>query len=456
MNFALDDTIAAPASANGRGLRGILRVSGREVRDVLHAVFEPNDERLWRTARLPRRHAGQIRLPELHSPIPVAVHLWPTSRSYTAQPTAEIHMPAAPPLMEAVLAELYRHGARAAKPGEFTLRAFLAGRIDLMQAEAVLGVIDANEQAALQRALEQLAGGISGRIAAVHRELLELLSDLEAGLDFVEEDIEFISQEEIARRIDAAMQVVDELLRQSTERMESTGSLRVVIAGLPNAGKSTLFNALVENEAAIVSEHVGTTRDSVRAEVQWGDVSVELFDTAGWEAITEGIAGIAQRMRTDSVQRADVILWCRASDLSVTERERDAELFAELNASKATVIDVQTKADLESSTPTDAFPVSAATGVGLHELRQAICETVVNRDHESAGLIGTTAARCCGSLAAARAALQQAREAQSAGLGDDLVSAEIREALNHLGEIVGAVYTDDLLDRIFSKFCIGK
>ena len=461
MSFSLDDTIAAPASAAGHGLRGVIRISGPDAKSSLDGWFEPNDTASWIEAKLPRRHAGILRLTQLQSPLPVAVHLWPTHRSYTAQPTAEIHLPGAPPLIEATLADLYAHGARPAKPGEFTLRAFLAGRIDLMQAEAVLGVIDADEQAALKQALDQLAGGISGRIAEVHRDLLELLADLEAGLDFVEEDIEFVSQEEIARRIRESRSTVATILRQSSDRMESTGTIRVVLAGLPNAGKSTLFNALIGDEAAIVSEQVGTTRDAVRAEIELDGVTVELFDTAGWESTTEGIAGIAQQMRSDVIQRADLILWCRPIDLSDEDAHTNACVFAELPAGVQVIV-VVTKSDFAPpdsgdfrKSPESSCTVSAHSGSGLTLLKTTIQNAVVN-DASADGLIATTAARCRGSLESAIRSLGLAADAQSALLGDDIVAAEVRDALNHLGEIVGVIYTDDLLDRIFSKFCIGK
>ncbi|MCA9067602.1 MAG: hypothetical protein KDA84_01680, partial [Planctomycetaceae bacterium] len=190
MTLELDDTIAALASAPGAAARGILRISGPEVRSVLARVINP--VLAENGSRLPKRFAGEMRLGGDGSALPVHVMFWPTNRSYTGQPLGEIHTIGSPPLLEQALSVLFQTGVRPARPGEFTLRAFLAGRLDLMQAEAVLGVIDAHDHQELETALQQLGGGISGRIAEVRSDLLDLLSDLEAGLDFVEEDIEFV------------------------------------------------------------------------------------------------------------------------------------------------------------------------------------------------------------------------------------------------------------------------
>lgn len=477
MDLLLDDTIAAPASPPGPAARGVIRISGERTVDVLRSCFRADDQAAWDRARLPRRHSGRFGIEAIRSPLPVTVHLWPTQRSYTGQPLAEVHAVGASPLLEAMLAELYRHGARPARPGEFTLRAFLAGRMDLMQAEAVLGVIDACEQEQLQRALQQLAGGISGLIAEVHSNLLDLLADLEAGLDFVDEDIEFVSAEEVARRLTAARSTVEQLRRQATDRMTSHGAVRIVIAGLPNAGKSTLFNALAGEEAALVSEQVGTTRDYLRAELEWDGLSVELIDTAGREqrgdvptsSADSRLAALSQQLREDQIQRADLVVWCTPADLDPGSIPLDARLCAELPSTRRPVLPLVTKCDLgpadarigtsgfgPSSPTAQALPVSAATGEGLDALRAQIADALSARDAGAGGLLGTTAARCRNSLDAAAAALDRAFEAQETGAGDDLLAAEVRDALHHLGEIAGAVYTEDLLERIFSRFCIGK
>jgi tRNA modification GTPase len=323
MVLKLDDTITALASAPGVSGRGIVRVSGGDVRRVLEQHFTPRDGERWTKATRAERHVGEWRLavdvPWDDAPfqnglrLPVEVGLWPTKRSYTGQPLAELHLIGSPPLLEAVLTQLCRSGCRAARPGEFTLRAFLAGRLDLLQAEAVLGVIDAADHVELEQALQQLAGGISQRMGTLRADLLDLLADLEAGLDFVDEDIEFVSREQLLSRVAAAQRTIAELCDQASRRLQSSARPRVVLAGLPNAGKSTLLNALTGQSAALVSEVSGTTRDYLCVPLDRDGLHVDLIDTAGWDSKTSGIDAVAQQRRHEQWQHADLIVWC--SDL---------------------------------------------------------------------------------------------------------------------------------------------
>jgi tRNA modification GTPase len=452
MTLDLDDTIAALASPPGPAMRGIVRLSGRRVREVLEGWFTPDDSAAWSAARRPHRHPGKLTLPGWRASVTVAVHLWPRARSYTGEPLAELHLPGSPPLLEVVLQTAYAHGARAARPGEFTLRAFLAGRLDLMQAEAVLGVIDAADHRELATALGQLAGGISHRLADLRRDLLELLADLEAGLDFVEEHLEFVSRDEVQARLTEAAEFVDRLLNQVAGRMHAGDQSRVVLAGLPNAGKSTLFNALVGTEQALVSPIAGTTRDYLAADVVWNDSRWQLIDTAGWDAAADPIATAMQSLRAGQMSQADLVIWCTAADLSTDDRQRDDELLRSLTGS---VLRVLTKADCGPATKDLA--VSAQTGVGLKLLNDRIAAALGRNTTATRQWIGSTAARCQDSLRTAAESLHRAvAVASNRTAGDELIAVELRSALDHLGVIVGAVYTDDLLDRIFSKFCIGK
>ena len=468
MLFHPDDTIAALASPAGPAARGIVRISGPGTRAVLDTLFDPDDPARWHATRTATRHTGRFRFKPaatptsfLHPPpLPIALHLWPTRRSFTGQPAAEIHAVGSPPLLEAVLTALYTGGVRPARPGEFTLRAFLAGRVDLVQAEAVLGVIYADDHRELELALKQLSGGLSGRIADVRSDLLNLLADLEAGLDFVDEDIEFVSREDVMARLSAARDTVAALLDQAEARMQSTGRRLVVLAGLPNAGKSTLFNALVGREAALVSEVRGTTRDYLTAELDWNGTAIELVDTAGWEPGGAGLMQQAHALRSGQLERADLILFCTPVDAAETEQAQELRFRAELGATAARVLPVRTKCDLAGrsvplSAPT-AVAVSASTQIGLRELIEKAATRLTESHTGERQLLGMTAARSRESLATAQASLEHARDAADLGAGDELVALEVRAALDHLGRILGAVYTDDILDRIFSRFCIGK
>ncbi len=458
MAWHLDDDIVALGSASGPAPRGILRASGPQVASFLQERFCPDDATTWHTARVPRRHVGRLKIAPISATIPLTVHRWSTARSYTGQPLVELHLPGSPPLLQAVLTEWCQHGARLARPGEFTLRAFLAGKLDLLQAEAVLGVIDADDPSSLRQALEQLAGGISHRLTEIRHDLLNLLADVEAGLDFVEEHLEFVSRGAIFARIATARSFVEQLAEQTASRMHHAERPRIVLAGLPNAGKSTLFNALAGSDAALVSEQAGTTRDFLETRIECDGVSFDLIDTAGWEHASFPIAAEAQRFRTDQLARADIVIWCTAANATVAEQQLDMTYRDAMGSSR--ILPLVTKADLVPhavDTSGIALAIAALPGHGLDELRQTLAEEWRSLASSNWTWLGTTAARCQDSVQATLTALQQAEAAAADPVvGDELIAVELRDALEHLGRIVGAVYTDDLLDRIFSRFCIGK
>lgn len=469
--LSLDDTIAAIASPPGGARRGIIRISGPLIRQILANWFEPDDTLTWQSARVATHHHGSLTAVSQRAPIAVDVYDWPTSRSYTGQPLAELHLPGSPPLLEAVLSQIQRRGARLARPGEFTLRAFLAGKLDLLQAEAVLGVIDAHDHHELQTALSQLAGGLSGQLSDLRRDLLELLADLEAGLDFVEEDIEFISRCELLGRIARSHGVIEELLQQSIRRMQSAARPRVVLAGLPNAGKSTLFNRLIGSQTALVSASAGTTRDFLQAPVECSGLSFDLIDTAGCDRRSDPIAAAAQQFQSKQVEGADLVVWCSAANLNHWHRDLDEHLFTQASSQAGKCIRIQTQTDHPDAQPwlspaaspqdvdwkSHATEVSAIAGSGIDALMDQLRDCLVASRGTARHWLGMTAARCRESLEAAAAALQRAEEAAGIeSIGDELIAVDVRDALDHLGQILGVIYTDDILDRVFSKFCIGK
>ena len=462
--FELDDLIAAVASPPGAAPRGILRVSGTGLLALVEREFSLRGAGARFDHRRARRYVVELRLEGALAPLRVDLHLWPDRRSYTGQPMAEIHLPGSAPLIEAVLEHLLGRGCRLARPGEFTLRSFLAGRIDLPQAEAVLGVIDAADRSQLDLALEQLAGGMSRSLGALREQLLCDLADLEAGLDFVDEDIEFITRDALEQRLTAARRAVETLLRQSEERHRERSRPQVVLAGLPNAGKSSLFNTLAGRPEAIVSDIAGTTRDVLQATVMIDGTGIDLLDTAGWEepgpGPGSGIDSQAMQQRQDRLQGADLVLWCTAPGLSAAEQAADVALRAELGTAPS--LEVRTKCDVPgepadtSPGSTDAMFCSARTGSGVGNLRRAILVAVRRSHGRREGLLPSTAVRCREDLRLAATALERSYDALTSNGGDEIVAMELRSALEHIGEVTGSVSNEDVLDRLFSRFCIGK
>jgi tRNA modification GTPase len=323
--FHTDDTIAAIASPPGAAPRGIVRLAGPDAVAVALATFMP-DPSLPLPPRRPARLRGSLQVDGLRPPLPVALLVWPTDRSYTGQPSVEIHTVGSPPLLGLVLAHLLARGARLANPGEFTLRAFLSGRIDLTRAEAVLGVIDAATPAQVETALAQLAGGLAGPIARLRDRLLDVVAHLEAGLDFDDEDdVDPIARAALAAELDAAASEVAALAARLASRERPEGRPKVALAGPPNAGKSLLFNAMVGAPHALVSPVAGTTRDYLVAPCDCDGLLVDLIDTAGLDAPADALDAHAQRHRAAQVATADLVLDCRAATdatAGVPDREK--------------------------------------------------------------------------------------------------------------------------------------
>jgi len=462
---ATDVTIVAIASAPGPAARGIVRSSGPEALVVLAKIFSPADAAPLDEPSAPHVVRGTLRLVDFPG-LSAEVLIWPTARSYTRQPLVEIHLLGSTPLLSAVLAEMCRHGARLAQPGEFTLRSFLAGRLDLAQAEAVLGVIDARDADDLQAALDQLAGGLSRPLAALREALVELLAHLEAGLDFVEEGIRFISREEIQKQLDEAGAIVARITEQLTGRDRRDALPVVVLTGSPNVGKSSLFNALAEGTQALVANEPGTTRDYLTARFDLDGVGCLLTDTAGVEpdvATGQAISDQAQQLGARQRRHSDTQLLCLDATRPLNAWERQA-----LSANPAMPrLVVLTKCDaggeVESKREELAsvgfvgitLATSAKTGQGLTPLRQALRTTLAQTNRGSSATFWT-ADRCRESLRGAVDALVRAAELNRTAAGEELIGAELRGALDELGAVVGVVYTEDILGRIFSRFCIGK
>lgn len=443
--FDTADTIAAIASPPGPAPRGIVRLTGPDAWRVATNGFEsPGAVQPIR----PCRRTGSIRIPGLRAPLPAAFFFWPGPRTYTGQDAAEIHTVGSPPLLQRLLAHCLETGARLAEPGEFTLRAFLSGRIDLTRAEAVLGVIEARNPAQLQAALGQLAGGLAGPIATLRDRLLDILAHLEANLDFVDEaDVLLLGREALAAELADGARALSLLAEQLGSRDRPSGHPLVVLAGPPNAGKSRLFNALLGREHALVSPVAGTTRDYLSALIDCDGLTVELVDTAGEETPLTAIDERAQSLRSGLIDRADLLLACTPAD--------------DMNESGATSgagLKVLTKCDLEGtclSVDVTVVATSAATGLGLDALRESIARAIRSAD-SAADLATTTGARCRESFTRAAESLTLASLTLTRPSTEELVAIDLRQAVDELGKVIGAVVTDDILDRIFRRFCIGK
>jgi tRNA modification GTPase len=438
-----NDTILALSSAPGTGGRAIIRVSGPDAYRVTGSVLSlpamPGPHRRW--------FQHSLRLPGLHSGLPADVYVWAGPRSYTGQDLIELHTIACAPLIVVLMACLLQAGARAAQPGEFTLRAFLLGKLDLTRVEAVLGVIEAGTRKELKDALAQLAGGVGRPLQVLRDDLLDLLAEVEAGLDFAEQDLETVEQEALLMHLAKALAQVTLVQKQLDQRAVAGRPFRVVLAGRPNAGKSSLFNALAGG-SALVSADPGTTRDYLVRSVRVEGVAIDLVDTAGWSDGRATIDRQAQALGRQQAAEADLIIVCL--ETGQVPNTQEAALLAQTGS--PSVLGVATKCDLGPGPP--AWPAtSAVSGSGVEALRRLLVERARTVAHPA---MAPSLSRCRHHV---QGCLDHLRQAHAAVLYQDpaeILALELRGALDNLGEMVGAIYTDDLLDRIFSRFCIGK
>jgi tRNA modification GTPase len=454
MLLRTQDTIVAVASPPGGGLRGIVRLSGPQAVTLASAWFREAGTLHLDGVRRPMAIAGEAILNERGDRLPGELYVWPGQRSYTHQPTVEFHTLGSPPLLNLLVQAICAHGARAAEPGEFTLRAFLAGRLDLTQAEAVLGVIDASSRTELDVALRQLGGGLAAPISRLRDELLDALAHLEAGLDFVEEDIEFIGRDALRQQLVAARGEVVALAARMSARASAANEYRVVLYGRPNVGKSSLLNSLARSQQAIVSDVAGTTRDYITASIDCGGVHCQFVDTAGHTAaVADGIGSAAEGAAAQQSQAAHLRLLCLDATRPLDDWER-----AEAGRADPQRLVVHTKCDAAASSNANCrgMTTSSISGLGLDQLKRAIGDRLMQLVGTQGDVVAGTAARCRDSLERALGSLDAALAAVDQDVGEEFVASEIRLALEALGRIAGAVYTDDILDRIFSRFCIGK
>lgn len=446
----LGDTIAAISTPAGRGGIGIVRLSGPQARDVAAATLHLPEGQAWRPwtsflARLPGPDGATVDQ--------AVVSFFAAPRSYTAEDVVEVALHGAPVVLRHCLARAQEAGARLAEPGEFTLRAYLNGRLDLPQAEAVRDLIHATTLYQARIAAQQVDGAVSRRIAPVKTQLLELIALLEAGIDFAEDDISVASDAEILRRLGPIQEGVRALAGSFAYGRLVHDGVTLAIAGRPNAGKSSLFNRLLDQARAIVTEIAGTTRDLVSETAEMGGIPVKLIDTAGLRESTDTVERLGIARTHQAVADADVLLV--VIDGSLPLEAEDERLMERARGQEGVI--VWNKSDLAAATspPQDAMPVSALTGEGMIRLREAILHAITRgAPHREEGFI--TSIRHEGLLRESLEYCEKARLAVASRIPHEMLLLDLYCALRPIDAITGATTADDILNRIFSTFCIGK
>lgn len=455
----LDDTIAAIATPLGEGGLAVIRISGANALEVADKCFVPAGKSPVPPSAVPTHtiHYGKIvRNGRSVDEVMLAVMRGP--RTLTREDVVEITCHGGLLPARLVLETVLENGARMAEPGEFTKRAFLNGRIDLAQAEAVADLIAARTELALAAANEQLAGKLSQRINLLRDELIKTLAHIEAHIDFPDEDIAPDTRAQLLERLDRGVQFMDELLRTANEGQILRRGIRAAIVGRPNAGKSSLLNQLLGHDRAIVSAIPGTTRDTIEETANIRGLPVVFVDTAGLREAGDEIEAEGIRRSRESLARAEFIL--QVLDNSEPLTREDEHFLKEFAAKKRILvrnkIDLPGKLKLPDDVSSPVIEVCCLSGKGLEPLKDAIKELVWAGEIRAEMLQVMINARHQEALTRARAAAKQAGDALRADETLELVAMDLRIAMNAVGEIVGKTTTEDLLDSIFSQFCIGK
>ena len=458
------DTIIALATASGAGAIAVLRVSGPKAISVSNTLFKSIHDKNLLNQPTHTIHLGHIVdgdrvLDE------VLVSIYKNPQSYTGEDVVEISCHGSSYIQQEILQLFIRNGCRSANPGEFTLRAFLNGKMDLSQAEAVADLIASDSAAAHQIALQQMRGGFSSEIKNLREELLNFASLIELELDFSEEDVEFADRQQFEDLLQRIVKVLKYLIDSFSTGNVIKNGVPISIIGAPNVGKSTLLNALLNEDKAIVSNIAGTTRDAIEDELIIEGVKFRFIDTAGIRHTDDTVESIGIKKTFAKMAESQVII--QLLDASLISKANAADILASLEETKAQYPEKETlvvlnKMDLADKvllskvfSELEPLHMSAKTGTGVELLKTKLLDMVHTGKLQNNDTIITNA-RHYDALRLALKNIQKVQDGMQTGLSGDLLAIDIREALYHFGRITGEISTDDLLGNIFANFCIGK
>ncbi len=452
MNILQNDTITAIATANGEGAISVIRVSGTDSFTIVDSIFAGKSKTT--ESKTHTIHYGNI-LDKVGAVVDdVLVSVFRAPNSYTGEDSVEISSHGNNLIVKRILELLLEKGARSAEPGEFTKRAFLNGRLDLSQAEAVLDLIKSRTESALRGARNQLDGLLSQKITGLRDTLVAAASLIELELDFSEEDYEFISKEDVLNKIDGVLSEIAFLLDSYRFGKLLRDGINLAIIGEPNVGKSSLLNYILKEARAIVSDVPGTTRDIIREEISIDGVLFKIYDTAGIRQSADLVEKEGVKRSLETVQNSDIILWLTDVNNEYSDSIKN-ELEKYTNTNK--IIKVVNKIDLENkkNIKGDVY-ISSKTGSGIEELFDSMKKHTVGEGvyTEKSTIISNV--RHYDSLKKTVEFLHAAKDSINNNMSGEFIAVDLRNAIDAMSEIIGVVTSDDILNNIFSKFCIGK
>jgi tRNA modification GTPase len=456
-NINQRDPIAAIATPVGEGGISVLRVSGENAIRVVDKAFQGTNLTNQDSHTV---HFGKILDEEDQIIDEVLVTLFHSPKSYTGEETVEISCHGGVLVTQAVLETILSLGVRSAEPGEFTQRAFLNGKMELSQAEAVADLIHAKSKKALDAAHQQLEGQLGKHIKQFRQQIIDATAMVELELDFVDEDVDFADKEELGRLLKELDEEIDDLLATyETGRLVKHG-VRTVFIGLPNAGKSTLLNTLVGKDRAIVTDIAGTTRDTIDVDWSYEGLRFKLTDTAGLRDTEDIIEAEGVKRSQEAFKKADLVVYLKDLSRKITAEEKDDIANYQKNATDTPFILIGTKNDIAINIEDERIDydlkISALEGEKIEELKKLMKQRALENKHYDSSSLLVTSSRHRDALKKAQKNIRSALQALDQGMTGDFLSIDLRSALKDLGTITGEITTEDILDSIFSRFCIGK